>query len=167
MAMISTEVFSQLSKDSFLKSELNQIECYLIYNGSVNEKVSKVSVAWHLDHSLKVINKISHSLLYSDPDVYIRKFNAIRVFSFTFGYIPRGKVTSPMTVMPPNIIKIKDIVSQLIKARDSVEEIEFLEGASNFIHPVYGQLNKKQTKRLLEVHTRHHLKIVRDILKIK
>jgi hypothetical protein len=69
--------------------------------------------------------------------------------------------------MPPNIIKIKDIVSQLIKARDSVEEIEFLEGASNFIHPVYGQLNKKQTKRLLEVHTRHHLKIVRDILKIK
>lgn len=166
MVMNIVEVLSQLSKDDFLKSELNQIEYYLIHKDSSNEKVSQVSVAWHLDHSLKVINRVCYLLVCSDPNLYEYNFNVIRVFSFAFGYIPRGKGISPITVRPPNIIKIKDIVSQLIEARDRVEEIEFLEETSNFIHPVYGRLNKKQTKRLIEVHTKHHLKIVKDILKI-
>ncbi len=159
------ELSNQPSKHNFMKSELNKIEHYLIHRDSLNKEVSKVAVAWHLDHSLKVINKIYDSLKDSNPDMYKNKFSTARTLSFTFGYIPRGKAAAPLSVQPPDTIMTADIVSQLVEAREKVRKIESLDDQSNFKHPVFGQLNKKQTKRFLEVHTKHHLKIVKSILK--
>ncbi|MCK8522088.1 DUF1569 domain-containing protein [Aquimarina sp. D1M17] len=148
-----------------MKSELNKIEKYLIYRDSLNEEVSRVAVAWHLDHSLKVINGICDSLHKSDPEAYVRKFNMPRLLSFTLGYIPRGRAQAPQSVLPPDTIKTDDIVLQLSMARDKLKHIGNLDDHSNFKHPVFDRLNKKQAKRFIEIHTRHHLKIVKDILK--
>ncbi len=158
-------VSGQPSKNDFMKSELNKIEQYLIYRDSLDKEVSKVAVAWHLDHSLKVINAIYDSLQDSNPSTYKKKFNIARTFSFTFGYIPRGRAQSPKSVLPPDTIKTDDIVSQLAIARDKLLIMDNLDDKSNFNHPVFNSLNKKQAKRFIEIHTRHHLKIVRDILK--
>ncbi len=158
-------VFSQPSKYNYMKSELNKIEEYLIHRDSLNKEVSRVAVAWHLDHSLKVINGICDSLQKSKPTAYKRKFNMARTFSFTFGFIPRGRAQSPKSVLPPDTIKTDDIVSQLAIARDKLSILDALDDKSNFKHPVFNQLNKKQAKKFIEIHTRHHLKIVRDILK--
>ncbi|MBQ0735744.1 DUF1569 domain-containing protein [Aquimarina celericrescens] len=147
-----------------MNSELNKIEKYLFHRDSFNAKISKVTVAWHLDHSLKVINGICDSLQKSKPGIFKRKFNMARIFSFTFGFIPRGRAQSPESVMPPDTIKTEDIVSQLMTARNKLIGLEALNEKSNFKHPVFDQLDKKQTKRFIEIHTRHHLKIIKDIL---
>lgn len=42
----------------FLKGELTEIEGYIAFRDSLNPAVSKVEVAWHLDHSLRTINEI-------------------------------------------------------------------------------------------------------------
>ena len=34
-----------------------------------------------------------------------------------------------------------------------------------FRHLIFGYLNKKRTIRFLQIHTAHHLKIIKDILK--
>ncbi|GAA4270886.1 DUF1569 domain-containing protein [Aquimarina gracilis] len=159
------KVGEQPSKDDYMKSELNTIEKYLVYRDSLNTEVSKVAVAWHLDHSLKVINAICDTLQASNPGTYKKNFNAARLFSFTLGFIPRGRAQSPKSVIPPDTIRTDDIVSQLSSARDKLIALEGLDEKSNFKHPVFNRLNKRQAKRFIEIHTRHHLKIVKDILK--
>ncbi len=159
------KVGEQPSNDNYMNSELNKIEHYLVHRDSLNTEVSKVAVAWHLDHSLKVINGIFDRLQASDPKKYKKKFNAPRLFSFTFGFIPRGRAQSPKSVLPPDTINTGDIVEQLVLARDKMVGLQALDEKSNFKHPVFDRLNKKQAKRFIEIHTRHHLKIVNDILK--
>lgn len=165
VALGMATVNSQPSKKAYMKRELNTIEEYLVHRDSMNKEVSKVAIAWHLDHSLKVINRICDTLRVSKPEAYKGEFSMSRIFSFTFNYIPRGRANSPTAVRPPDTIKTKDIVSQLLEAREKVVMIESLDSKANFNHPVFGQLNKKQAKRFIEVHTYHHLKIIKDILK--
>ncbi|AXT50755.1 DUF1569 domain-containing protein [Aquimarina sp. BL5] len=152
-------------KKGFMDSQLYDIAYLIQFKDQVNTKVSKVPIAWHLDHSLKVINKIHDVLKSSDPSVYEKRFSLARNFSYTFGYIPRGIGKSPGSVLPPNDIKTEDILSQLEIARENLLDLESLDENVNFIHPVFGQLNKKQAKRFLKIHTRHHLKIIQDILR--
>ncbi|WP_299439804.1 DUF1569 domain-containing protein [uncultured Aquimarina sp.] len=152
------------AKKGFMDSQLYDIAYLIQFRDRVNATVSKVPIAWHLDHSLKVINRIHDVLKSSDPTVYEKRFNLARSFSFLFGYIPRGRGQSPAAVLPPKEIKTEGILSQLEIARENLSDLENLNENVNFIHPVFGQLNKKQSKRFLEIHTKHHLKIIRDIL---
>ncbi|MDY8134025.1 DUF1569 domain-containing protein [Aquimarina sp. 2201CG5-10] len=152
-------------KKEFMDSQLYDIAYLIQFRDSVNTKVSKAPIAWHLDHCLKVINRIHDILKSSDPKIYKKRFNSIRLFSFTFGYIPRGRGQAPAAVLPPDNIKTEDLLSQLEQARKNLKDLETMEKDSNFIHPVFGQLNIPQTKRFLKIHTQHHLKIVKDILK--
>jgi len=147
-----------------MDTQLQDIAYLIQFRNLMNAKVSEAPVAWHLDHSLKVINKILDVLKNSDPSMYTKRFSLKRSFSFTFGYIPRGKAKSPAAVLPPHKILTKELLSQVEEARDNLKNLRILDKNSNFIHPVFGQLNTKQAKRFLELHTRHHLKIVRDIL---
>ncbi|MEO0902674.1 MAG: hypothetical protein AAFY00_11940, partial [Bacteroidota bacterium] len=43
--------------------------------------------------------------------------------------------------------------------------IEGLSEDAHFEHPNFDVINKGQTKRFLKIHTGHHLKIIKDILK--
>ncbi len=152
-------------KNEFMDSQLHDIAYLIQFKDSINTKVSKVPISWHLDHSLKVIN-ITHDILRSsNPDVYKKHFSLTRTVSFNLGYIPRGKVNSPTSVLPPDSIQTKDVLSQLDLARENLQDLDNIDDNANFMHPIFGQLNKKQTKRFLKVHTQHHLKIIADILK--
>ena len=126
-------------------------------------KISKASIGWHLDHSLKVINGVCDALQSSKASDYKKEFNGLRLLTFTLGFFPRGKAKSPKRVLPPEIILKEDIQNQLSLALRNIEKIEGLEGNQFFTHPLFKQLNKKQTIKFLKLHTNHHLKIVREI----
>ena len=148
-----------------LNNELVEIEYFIEKYDQQNINVSAKGIGWHLDHSLKVIIGVCGQLKKSDPSAYQWKFNAIRVFVYTFNFFPRGKGKSPKSVLPPENILKQDLKNQLDLARKELVSIMSLPTKSHFKHPYFGFLNLKKTKKFLNLHTLHHLKICIDIVK--
>ncbi len=148
-----------------LEAELNQLEAYIAQRDSLAPDVSAVDVAWHLDHSLKMIIGIYSVLKASDPLSYSSSFKPVRTLVFTTGRMPRGVGKAPKSVLPPENIRTEDIMGQLEVARSLLPAFSQLDKKKHFNHYVFGVLNVKRSARFVKIHTRHHLRIVRDILK--
>lgn len=144
---------------------LSKIEAQIPNKGLQNHSVSKSDIGWQLDHTIKVFNAVSAWTENSNPKEYKQKFNFWRSVLFPLCYIPRGKGRAPKRVLPPDTILKEDLLNQLQQARQHLEMIKPLPKTSYFKHHIFGMLTKQQTLRFLEMHTKHHLKIVNDILK--
>ncbi|MFK8060809.1 MAG: DUF1569 domain-containing protein [Polaribacter sp.] len=148
-----------------LENRLNFLESYIPHFESINLKVSKVNVAWQLDHSLKVLNTVAISMEKSDPTKYINNFSFLGKVFLKLGYFPRGKARAPKYVTPPEIILKEDLIKQLAEAREHIKNVLTLDENAYFKHPLFGHINKKRVFRFMDTHTNHHLKIVQRILK--
>ena len=148
-----------------LKNLIQQLEDHVAHRDKRKETVSKSDVAWQIDHSLKVINKVSETLINSDPESYNSKFNKWRFLLFNLNYIPRGRARAPKIVEPPELISNEALTSQIELAYRNVEKFELAHNNSHFRHMIFGVLNKRRTIEFLHLHTNHHLKIIRDIIK--
>ncbi|NER17007.1 DUF1569 domain-containing protein [Spongiivirga citrea] len=165
MLFVTAAIVNNKEQDpDFLNDEIITLEKYIQHRDVKNTNVSQVAVAWHLDHTLKTINRIAENLETSDPNLYESSFSVPRLMSNTFGFIPRGRAESPQNVRPPEIIKTEDIYNQIKEVKQNLEKIDSLDEKVFFEHPVFNNLNRDQTRRFLKVHTQHHLKIIRDIL---
>lgn len=145
--------------------QLQYIQEYLPFINKKQVKISKATVGWHLDHILKVINAVFEGVKNSNPKEYKKQFNGLRLLFFTMKFFPRGKAKAPKRVMPPVIILKEEIERQLKIAIQNIATINEIKENQYFFHPLFKQLNKKQTLFFLKLHTHHHLKIVKDILK--
>ncbi|MDY7393715.1 DUF1569 domain-containing protein [Aureibaculum sp. 2210JD6-5] len=148
-----------------LKQELSFLEKNIKNSDGIAANVSSSNVAWHIDHSLKVINRVCNFLIASDPNDYKWRFNKLRFIIFLTGVIPRGKARAPKQVRPPEDINIEDLEVQLKEVQQLLMDIEKLHPKNNFDHHIFGKLHLKKTIRFLEIHTNHHIKIIKDILK--
>lgn len=150
-------------KTEQLEQFIGLLEQKTIHSAKENTTISSANVAWHIDHSLKVINSVIATLQKSDAK-YSWDFNLKRAYFFLRKSIPRGKARAPKAVQSFEEITIKDIERQLKTARFLIQELETMDKNTNFIHPFIGKLNLKQAIIFLEVHTQHHLKIIDDII---
>ncbi|HPW97821.1 MAG TPA: DUF1569 domain-containing protein [Flavobacterium sp.] len=148
-----------------LKHYINRIEEKLPLYETSNLAVSKSAIGWHIDHSFKVINAVVTALKNSKPEEYQWKFNKIRLLIYTIGVFPRGKVKAPKSVQSYETIFLNDLILQFETAKSGLLTLKHLDKNANFNHPIFGQLNLKQTIYFLQLHTKHHLKIMDDILK--
>ena len=148
-----------------LERLIENLEFYLDKHTVLNTKVSKVNVGWHIDHSLKVINKVVETLKASNPKSYKNNFSFLGRIFFMLGFFPRGKAKVPKHVKPPETILKEDIEAQIKTAKSNIKDIAELDKNAFFKHPIFRNVNKKRVTNFLILHTNHHLKIVRDILK--
>jgi len=148
-----------------LLSKLNELEDYFEYKDNISENVSKSNVGWQCYHILKAINIVTKAIRDSEPINYKRSHNKYKQKSFELNSFPRGVAKAPSVVLPPEIFSEKDLIEQLNFAKLNIEGFKTLDANSNFIHHIFGQLNKEETEIFLNIHTEHHLKIIRDILK--
>jgi hypothetical protein len=147
-----------------IEKSLDELYSYIAQIDQLNTTVSTVDVGWHIEHSSLVIIKIFESVSKSDPKKYKWKFNIKRSFVFFLNKFPRGKAKAPEIVKPKQNEKV-DFTQLLIQTKDAVQKLKQADKNQYFLHPFFGNLNKKNTFIMLDIHTRHHLAIVRDIIR--
>ncbi len=148
-----------------LTNLIEDLESKIDSKDSINTRVSERDVSWHIAHSLKVLHNVMTVIQKSNPQDYRWKFNRTRSIVYLINKIPRGKGKAPKAVIPEDEISMEQLRDELQTVRQLATALENLHAKSNFTHPLFGQLNLKQTKKFLAIHTKHHLKIIDDIIR--
>jgi hypothetical protein len=146
-----------------LEGPLSDLYTYIAQEEKINQSISSVNVGWHIEHSLLVIIKIIETVSKSDPNNYKWKFSLPRAFVFTINKFPRGKAKAPDIVKPKQLEKT-DYDALFVQAKQALSILNNVDKNQFFLHPVFGNLNKKNTFIMLDIHTKHHLKIIREII---
>ena len=144
---------------------LHQLESHISNFEKTNPNVSNSTVGWQIDHCLLVINGIIGQLEISDPSKFQPKWTFPKFMVFTTGKIPRGKAKAPKVVIPTQVATQEELFAKLAAAKNNVLKLDSFSENQFFNHPFFKDLNVKQTKKFLTIHTKHHLKIIEDILK--
>lgn len=148
-----------------LQNILQQLESHISNSEKSNIQVSNSTIGWQIDHCLLVINGVISQLEISNPTEFQSKFNFNRLIVFTTGKIPRGKIRAPKVVTPIDVASFENLKFKIETAKNNISKLNNLPKNSFFKHPFLGNLNVKQTEKFLFLHTKHHLKIIQDILK--
>ena len=148
-----------------LNNLLNELEAQIANYSKLNQTISEGNVGWHIVHSCLVINSVCGAVLKSDPAKFIKKFSMKAFFVLLFNAIPRGKAKAPSFTMPSEELSTASILKSIQSSRASIEALAKAGKNQYFTHPIFGDLNTGQTFKFLGVHTNHHLKIIKDILK--
>lgn len=148
-----------------LERLIEDLEKKIPFISNKNEFVSKATVGWHIEHTLLALVKMISAIEHSTPTEFINKFNFKRSIVLRLGMFPRGKANAPTSVKPSQPISEESIRPLLEKAKQKAKLLEGLESDKFFTHPVFGDLRLKKARTIISIHTKHHLKIINDILK--
>lgn len=144
---------------------ISQLESKIPFYEKANSSISNSTVGWQIEHSLKTIFEIVQFVKKSNPNNYQWKFSFNKTLVSTLGFIPRGKAKAPKLVIPNETISESTLKNSFQKINEALQEWDSFDENAHFPHPYFGNLNKKSTEWFLNLHTKHHLKIINDICK--
>ena len=150
-----------------LPALVTELENKIPFIEQKNLAVSQASVGWHLEHSLLALIKMITAVEHSNPADFKREFNIKRLIVLTLGKIPRGKANAPESVKPGGEISEEIIKALIEKAKQKAERFEKLNADKFFKHPVFGDVRVKQARKVIAIHTDHHIRIINDIISKK
>ena len=148
-----------------LEKLLNEAEKSISDFARHQPEVSAGTVGWHIDHLLLTMALTLKNMSTSSPQDYRKEYNFWRTVCLGFRWLPRGKVKAPKVVTPVSIKEEKQLMEQLENIRQAVREAVSLHPLQFMKHPFFGKLKRDTAFRFLEIHTRHHLKIIEHIRK--
>jgi DinB superfamily len=146
-----------------LNALLNQLESNIPNYEKLNTAISAATVGWHIEHALLATTNIVEALKKSNAKDYSWQFNTKRFFVFTAGKIPRGKGKAPESVQPA-VLNAAHLKTRIDTAKTKINELSTLDANNYFQHHFFGKLNVKATIKFLNIHMRHHLNIINDIV---
>jgi len=138
---------------------------------ATNPTVSGWSVGLHVEHLLLaaegILPWIHEALANPEACPAAGKPSPTGSMVLVSGWIPRGRASAPERTVP-RTLAVDDLARRLEELRASVERLgaklpEVHAVASTLEHPLLGHYTPSQWLRFLDVHHRHHEKIMRDI----
>lgn len=148
-----------------LNKSIGNLESNISDFSKTNYEISEANIGWHIIHSCLVITSVAKSIVNSDPVNFKKKFNFKAFYFLLLKNFPRGKAKAPSFTHPQNAITESSIKEVIQEARKSMDELSSAGSNQYFTHPIFGDLQLKKAIKFLGVHTNHHEKIIRDILK--
>jgi len=147
-----------------LTNLVDELASYIPQLEARNENVSSSTVGWQIEHSLLVVSSVLEGLKRSNSAEFKSSFHPLKYLILWRGIIPRGKVKAPSRVSPDSFTS-ETLQAHVALCREKIAKIDQLEAGQYFTHPMFGDLKVKEAIPFLAVHTEHHAKIIRDMLK--
>jgi DinB superfamily len=145
-------------------SALDEIEQYFPHLDQRNPEVSGWCVREQLHHALLSADGIARLVVESTAGARRPSLSPIKWIVLTTGKIPRGRAQAPKRVWPSAGVSREELEQLLAHARESVAAAEAADPAAWYDHFVFGVMRRNEAMKLIQIHTRHHLAIVKDIL---
>ena len=144
---------------------LDELEAHIVNYSKSNQTISEGNVGWHIVHSCLVIDSVCAAVIKSDATKFIKKFSFKAFLVLLLNSFPRGKAKAPSFTMPSEQLNPASILQSIQASRKSIEALAKAGKNQYFTHPIFGDLNASDTFKFLAVHTNHHLKIIKDVIK--
>ncbi len=125
--------------------------------------VSDWSIGMHVHHCCLAMIGICGSLKESVPPPPRSGFSLVTSLIFMSGWIPRGRGKSPQVVLPRRDVSPAELDAQLDESERLLTEAHDLDPQASFRHFAFGVLRRDKALRFMEIHNRHHLRIISDI----
>jgi hypothetical protein len=143
---------------------MNDLQSQIPHHQRIEPGVSSGSIGWHIEHTLLTMNLIIKALKSSNPEQYQHTFNLKRSIVSVLGKIPRGKIKAPASVQPTVQYNEETLRQHFFDTIKNLESLKEARDDQYFTHPFLGDFKLKPTKRFLQIHTNHHVKIIHDIM---
>jgi hypothetical protein len=147
-----------------LLNYVKELESKIPNQEDYNPEISKSNVGWHIEHILLTNKMIMEAVEKSNPANYKWSFKLSRIVVFTMNKIPRGKAKAPKVVVPKTYDE-QTLLEHLKIVTAKIQGLENMNSDKYFDHPYFGNLRLNKTIKFLEIHTKHHLEIINDIMK--
>lgn len=147
-----------------LLKQIKELESKIPNQEDYNAEISKSNVGWHIEHILLTNKMILEAVEKSNPADYTWSFKLPRIVVFTMNKIPRGRAKAPKVVVPKTYDE-QTLLEHLKIVTLKIQGLENMSSDKYFDHPYFGNLRLNKTIKFLEIHTKHHLEIINDIIK--
>jgi hypothetical protein len=149
---------------ALVHGQIRAFEALVGHASAVTPRISRWSVGMHIHHcSLAMVGVARAVMRQSGPRPRWTP-NLLRTMVLLTGRIPRGRSQTPAEARPIPGYHERQLVSVLRDADDIVRELVDAPADAWFRHFALGIIRMRSVPRFLEVHNRHHLRIIRDIL---
>jgi len=153
-----------------VKDQIPELETKLAVCDVYEIEVSAWSVANHLEHVLRAHIAILQQIEkhFSHEPEKGKRLTLLGRFVLLFGRFPKGFAKAPNLSAPRGCTEseLRDYLTEFEATCERLQQNipELTKSHYAFPHPFFGQMSIKQWLRLIEVHTRHHLRIIENIL---
>jgi hypothetical protein len=118
----------------------------------------------HVHHCCLAMMGVCRSLAASRPPPPPSRFSILAALILVAGRIPRGRAKAPESAVPRSVLGAAELSSLVDECERTVGAAKRLDRGAWFKHFALGVLPRDRALRFLDVHNRHHLKIVAEIL---
>jgi len=155
-----------------LSETLALCESMMDHADALAPEVSSWSVGQHLEHILIVASGFAVALASGrrpaperrTSDAAEREQRYSKQSVLVHGRIPRGTIKVPPAGEPSGALDSNALRRLLAKTESRLERSRQVPETTLAYHPLMGELTRNEVFRFLEVHTRHHLVIIDEIL---
>jgi len=127
--------------------------------------VSGWSVGMHVHHCCLATVGICRFLAASEPPPPRSRFSMLRSFVLLSGRIPRGRGKAPDRSVPRDDVSRAELMGFIDECERMLAVAKQLDRCTWFEHFAFGIRDRNKAVRFIDIHNRHHLRIIGDIVR--